>query len=111
MRAREYLDIYKGYTFSIPEAELGTGKTFRIRFSESKGGNPATVALIGTLEKTATAVASAYTITFTPTDFADLSSTLNRTVYAHLSDGAVWRDVFAFVPVDTDPDALPELQG
>lgn len=110
MRAREYLDIYKGYGWRIPESELGSGKTFRVRFSEAKGGNPATVALIGSLEKTAGASASAYAIAFTPTEFvAALASLVGKTVYAHLSDGAVWRDTFPFLVTDTDPDLLPPL--
>lgn len=109
MRAREYLDIYKGYGWRIAESELGSGKTLRVRFSEAKGGNPASVALIGSLQKTATASANAYTIAFTPTDFVDLASLVGKTVYAHLSDGAVWRDTFPFLVTDTDPDLLPAL--
>jgi hypothetical protein len=113
MRARQYLDIYRAYEITAPESEVGAGKTLRCRLSESRGGDPATVALVAsTAELTATASAGAYTIVITPAAMASLAAAhLMRTIYAHLHDGTGWRDVLPLVPTDTDPDVLPALQG
>jgi len=114
MRAREYLDIYKAYVLAnIAESELGSGKTLYARFSESKGGNPATVPLIsGTPELTAMAVDGRYRIVATPAIMAPLAPDhLMKNVYVHMHDGGEWRDVFPYVPTDTDADALPALQN
>lgn len=111
MRLRQYLDIFRTHEFVVSEAELGAGKTLTCRLSEARGGNPATVALVAsTAQVTATAVGGAYTIALTPTNMASLATDhLGRTIYAHLSDGAGWRDVWPLVPTDTDPDVLPVL--
>ena len=111
MHSAKYLDVHKGWEYEVTEAELGVGKTLRVRWSELPGGDPATVALIGTLEKTTSAVDGVYRIGFTPADFAVLLSAglLRRDVYAHVSDGAAWRDALPYVVTDTDPDLLPPL--
>lgn len=113
MRAKAYLDIHKGWELDVSQEELGAGKTLRVRWSQSTGGDPSTVPLIGTLEKTAVAVDGAYRIVFTPADFAQIASLglLRRDVIAHVSDGASWRDAIPYIPVDTDPDLLPDLTG
>ena len=113
MRARQYLDIYRTAQFVVAESELGPGKTLRCRLSEARGGNPETVALVASVpEVTATAVGGSYTINLTPTVLASLlTAHIGRTVYAHLSDGAGWRDVWPLQPTDTDPDVLPVLVG
>lgn len=113
MRAPEYLDIYKAWRFVGTETEFGADKTLRIRWSVQPGGDPETVPLIGTMEKTATLSGGEYTIDFLPEDFAQLETAdrLFRPVYAHISDGASWRDARHYVPVDTDPDVLPSLSA
>lgn len=103
-RTRATLDIYKGLTIAIPESELGSGKTLTAKWSTLKAGNPTSLTAIGT-PKTATASASAYTITYTPSDLAtDLATYNNQTVYLHLYDSVVWRDTYAYVVSTTDED-------
>lgn len=103
-RATAFLDIHKGLSISIPESELGSGKTLTAKWSEAKSGNPTSLAAIGT-PKTATASASAYTITYTPSDLAtDLAAYDGKIVYLHLYDSAVWRDTFAYRVTQVDED-------
>jgi hypothetical protein len=113
MRPRQYLDVYRTSLFEVPEAILGPGKTLRCRLSEARGGNPETVPLVATVaELTAAAVGGTYTITLTPAALAPLlTAHIGRTIYAHLSDGAGFRDTWPLVPADTDPDLLPALVG
>lgn len=109
-RTREYLDLYKSWTFTGTEAEFGTGLTLAVKFAETKRGDPATIADIGSLTKTATASGGSYTITFTPSDFADLAGYVNKAVIAHIYDNAGWRDAIEYVATDTDPDLLDPLR-
>lgn len=103
-RAIAFLDIHKGLSISIPEAELGSGKTLTAKWSELKSGNPTSLAAIGT-PKTATAVSAAYSIGYTPTELAtDLGTLDGRVVYLHLYDSVVWRDTFAFRVTQVDED-------
>ncbi len=105
-RATALLDIYTGFQISIPESELGSGKTLTAKWSEAKQGNPATLTAIGT-PKTATASASAYTITYTPTELAtDLAAFAPRVIYLHLYDGAVWRDCYPYRVITEDTDTF-----
>jgi hypothetical protein len=103
-RPTAFLDVHKGISITIPEAELGSGKTLTAKWSESKGGNPTGLTAIGT-PKTATAASSAYTITYTPSDLnTDLASYTDRVVYLHLYDSVVWRDCYAYRITQTDED-------
>jgi hypothetical protein len=110
-RARAYIDIHKGWSFAITEAQIGTGKTLRVKFSLARSGDPTTVAAIGSLSKSATAVSGTYTVSFTPTELATDLAAVTGTVYAHLYDSAVWRDTIAYQVTAIDEDLLPELTG
>lgn len=104
-RALEWLYIRESLSVSIPESELGSGKTLTAKFSATAEGDPAD---IGSLTETATASASAYSVEFTRADLVtDLATAyVGRRVYLHLDDGAAWHDVWPYKVTDTDPSLL-----
>lgn len=105
-RARALLDIYKAFRISIPESELGSGKTLTAKWSTSSAGDPTALTAIGT-PKTATASASAYTINYTPSDLAtDFAALNNQVVYLHLYDSVAWRETYAYRVSTTDEDVF-----
>jgi hypothetical protein len=107
MRAKRWLFLYDGLRIVDTEANLGADKTITALFSLS--GKGAGVA-IGSTTKTATAVTGSYTITYTRTELQTALASLNgQTVFLHLDDGAVTRDVWPFVVSDEDPDNLPSF--
>jgi hypothetical protein len=107
-RRREYLYLYESLAISVPEAQLGSGKTLTATICASNKGAPAA---IGTLTATATAVAASYDITFAMSSLVSQLGTayVDQTVYLHLADAVAWRDVFEYVVTDVDPDLLPPL--
>lgn len=103
-RASAFLDIFKAFQISIPESELGSGKTLTAKWSHEKSGDPTSLTAIGT-PKTATVSSSAYTITYTPSDLeTDLGSLNNQVIYLHLYDSAAWRETYAYRVTTTDED-------
>ena len=107
-RRRQYLYLYESLSVSIPESQLGSGKTLTAKFCESSRGDPAD---IGTLTETAAAVSASYDVEFVMADLVSQLGTdyIDQTVYLHLSDGVAWRDVYEYVVTDIDPDLLPPL--
>jgi hypothetical protein len=107
-RRREYLYLYESLAISVPEAQLGSGKTLTAKVCATGRGDPAA---IGTLTATATAAAASYDITFAMSSFVSQLGTayVEQTVFLHLSDGVAWRDVYEYVVTDLDPDLLPPL--
>jgi hypothetical protein len=107
-RRRQYLYIYESLAISIPESQLGSGKTLTAKFCESSRGDPSD---IGTLTETAAAVSSSYDIEFVMADLVSQLGTdyVGKPVYLHLSDGVAWRDVYSYVVTDVDPDLLDPL--
>lgn len=107
-RGRQYLYLYESLDVSIPEAQLGGGKTLTATFCASNRGSPVA---IGTLTETATAVAASYDVTFVLADLVSQlgASYVDTTVYLHLTDSVAWRDVYEYLVTDIDPDLLPPL--
>ena len=107
-RRRQYLFIYESLSVSIPESQLGSGKTLTAKFCASSRGDPAD---IGTLTETATAVSASYDVEFVMADLVSQLGTdyIDQTVYLHLSDGVAWRDVYEYVVTDLDPDLREPL--
>jgi hypothetical protein len=107
-RRREYLYLYESLSISIPESQLGSGKTLTAMICASNRGAPAD---IGTLTETATAVSSSYDIEFVMADLVSQLGTdyVGKAVYLHISDGVAWRDVYHYVVTDVDPDLMDPL--
>ena len=107
-RRRQYLYLYESLSVSIPESQLGSGKTLTAKFCESANGDPAD---IGTLTETATAVSSSYDVEFVMADLVSQLGTdyVGETVYLHLTDSVAWRDVYEYVVTDKDPDLCEPL--
>lgn len=107
-RRRQYLYLYESLAISIPESQLGAGKTLTATICASQRG---AAAAIGSLTTTATAVAASYDATFALSALVSQLGTnyLDATVYLHLTDSVAWRDVYEFVVTNVDPDLLPPL--
>ena len=106
-RAKQYVYLYESLGVTIPESQLGTGKTLTAYWATSKKGAPSA---LSSSTKTATASGESYTITYTRTELQSFLASLNtQTVYLHLDDGTAWRDVWEYVVTDTDPDLMPTL--
>ena len=106
-RAPQYLYIRESLSIVIAESELGSGKTLTAKICATNTGDPAD---IGSLTGTATASASAYTITLARSALVtDLADRLTKRVWLHLDDGAAWHDCREYVVTDVDPDLLPAL--
>lgn len=107
-RARRYLYIRESLAISIPESELGSGKTLTANICATSSGNPSA---ISSCTGSATASGSAYSITIARSLLQSALGTtyLNKSVWLHLDDGAAWHDTWEFVVTDVDPDLLAVL--
>lgn len=105
--AKQYLYIRRSYSFSVTEAEIGTGKTLTAKICATSTGDPTA---ISSCTGSAAASSGVYTVTLARTLLQSaLSASLTKVVYAHLDDGAAWHDVFPMVVTDVAPETLPAL--
>ena len=104
----QWLYLYQDYRVSVPESDLGSGKTCTFKLAETSPGDPAAIA--AGVTGTATASGGEYARSFTRSDLraALEASFVGRLIYLHADDGVNWHDVQPLRVTIIDPDLLPD---